>query len=131
MKTARPVARRKPGNPPCIREMNNVITEVITTKNEREANYVHHGWSLAALSDLSPCTLSRIGCHNQPNPDQIRVTKRTIVQRLTFLLSLKELEANPEFEAEVSTAMERPTTFGKFQALYQALHAWLVNKFPA
>lgn len=125
-RSMRPVAKRACGSEgsPFIREMNNVVTETITTKTEREANYVHQGWTLSACSPLSPWIPARIAGTNRPNPDGAWITKRTIVQRLSLNMQLEELVAVPEFEADIEAALRRPTTFEQLQALYRALHIW-------
>ncbi|KAB5592846.1 hypothetical protein CTheo_3706 [Ceratobasidium theobromae] len=121
----RPVAKLVgPGKSPLVQDMNNTLTEVIATKNERESNYVHQGWSLAAASTISPWTSARIANNNQPNPDGEWVTRRTIVQRLSLCVSLQELEPDPAFEAEIEAALEKENTFEQFQAVYCALHNW-------
>jgi hypothetical protein len=122
----RPVAQRRLGGPPCVREKSDIITELITTEHEREANYVHQGWSVNAASTISPLTSCRITNKNQPNRGSVWVTKRTVAQRLTFRILLEELTPVSEFEADIVTALEKPTTFETFQAIYRALHAWLV-----
>lgn len=123
----RPVAKLVgPGKSPLVQDMNNTLIEVIATKNERESNYVHQGWSLAAASTISPWTSARIANNNQPNPDGEWVTRRTIVQRLSLRVSLQELEPDPAFEAEIEAALEKENTFEQFQAVYCALHNWSV-----
>lgn len=122
----RPVAKRSSGNLPCVREMNDIITELITTKNEREANYVHQGWSLPTASLSFPWTASRISRYNQSNRDEVWITKRTIMRRLTFRILLEDLVPDPGFEADIKVALEKPTTYDRFQGVYRALHNWLV-----
>ncbi|CAE7186682.1 unnamed protein product [Rhizoctonia solani] len=47
---ARQVAKFAGDRNPVVREINELSTESITTKTERETNYIHHGWSIAAAS---------------------------------------------------------------------------------
>jgi hypothetical protein len=110
-----------------MRETNDIVTEVITTTSEREANYVHQGWSLSATSVIPPWTSSRIASHNQSDRDGVWVTKRTIVQALTLNVSLEELAAVSDFEDEIRAGLAKPTTFEKLQAIYQAIHVWSVS----
>jgi hypothetical protein len=125
-KSMRPVARRKPGFP-CVQETNNVLVEVTITANQRDANYVHHGWSHAVASAIPPWTLSRMTSDNLGTFNPVAeewVTKQSTLQRLSFDLLVEELEPIPDFEAEVQSALAKPTKFEKFQALYRVLHRW-------
>jgi hypothetical protein len=106
--------------------MNEIDTEVIKTKNERETTYAHKGWSPSAISTTSPWTLSRIANNNrsQTTSDVSSITKRVIVQRLRVDLPLEDLIPVPEFEADILAALEKPTKFEKFHALYQVFEHW-------
>jgi hypothetical protein len=125
-RSARPVAKRKPGGPPCTREMNKFITEVITTNNRLEVNYVHQGWSLATISTLPPWILARMTNNNLRSlgGEGEWITKQFILQRLAFDLFVEELEPVPEFEVDMQNALAKPTKFEKFQALYRVLQIW-------
>lgn len=125
-RSLRPVARHtcRSGGLPFIREMNDIVTETIATKCEREANYVHQGWSLAAASVISPWTSSRIAGNNRPNPDGGWITKRTFVQRISLNVQLEELAPVQGFVADVETALQKSTMFEQLQALYYTLHVW-------
>jgi hypothetical protein len=122
----RPVARRKPGGSPCVREMNDIITESITTKTERQANYVQQGWSLSAIATTTPWTTSRMTNNNARPIDQEseRITKRFTLRRLAFNLRIEDLEPIPEFETDVKKALAKPNNFERFHALYRVLHIW-------
>ncbi|KAG8733071.1 hypothetical protein FRC11_008906 [Ceratobasidium sp. 423] len=58
--TTRRVARYVGDDLPFVQEMSDFLTETVTTKTERETNYVHHGWSIDAASTISPWISSRI-----------------------------------------------------------------------
>lgn len=122
------VARHRLGELPCVREVNDIISEVITSKNEREASLVHQGWSLNAASTTTPWIASRIARHNQRNQDGVWVTKRTIVQRLAFSIPLEELLPEQGFTSDIESALEKPTVYEKFQAVYRAFDIWLVAR---
>ncbi|CAE6532005.1 unnamed protein product [Rhizoctonia solani] len=94
--TTRRVARYVGDELPFVQEMNDFLTETVTTKTERETNYVHHGWSIDAASTISPWISSRIAARNRRNADG----------------------------AEIEAALEKPTVFTKFEAIYRALHKW-------
>jgi hypothetical protein len=127
-KSLRPVAMRtKSRGDPFVQEMDDSITEMVTTKNEREANYVHQGWSLSAASTIPLWASSRIANKSQPNPNGVWITKRSVLQRLTFRVLLDELAPMPQFEADMKAALEKPTTSEKFQAVHKTLHIWLVS----
>lgn len=118
------MATIKPGRQLNLREMNEIDTEVITTKDERQTNYVHQGWSLSALSAASSWTLSRIARNNQENRTAASLTKRVIIQRLQIEFSLDDISPVPGFEEEVRTALGKDGRPEKFHALYQALERW-------
>ncbi|CAE6516488.1 unnamed protein product [Rhizoctonia solani] len=122
--TTRPVAKFVGIKPPFVQEVHDILTEAVTARTEREANYVHHGWSIGAIATLSPWTMSRIAANNQPNPKGAWVTRRTLVPRLSLRLSVNELAPVPEFEDAVKEALKEPTIFGQFRAVYRVLHEW-------
>jgi hypothetical protein len=109
-----------------VQEVDDNVTEMITTSNEREANYVHQGWSLSAASTIPPWASSRITQSDQHNSQGVWITKRILIQRLTFNVSRKELAPVPEFEADIRAALEKPTTAEMFQAVHNTLQDWLV-----
>ncbi|KAG8697927.1 hypothetical protein FRC08_006236 [Ceratobasidium sp. 394] len=47
-------------SPDWVQEENNIDTEIIHTDCERNSSYVHQGWSLSAISKISPWTSSRM-----------------------------------------------------------------------
>lgn len=124
-RSIRPVAKHMPRfkGPLCLRETNDVTTEIITSTSERESNYVHHGWSSTTIYP-TPWTSSRIANTNQPNRDGIWTTKRTIAHKLELTISIEELQPVQEFEDEVRAALSLSTTFEKFQAVYRLLQVW-------
>ncbi|CAE7186673.1 unnamed protein product [Rhizoctonia solani] len=95
---ARQVAKFARDRKPVVREINELSTESITTKTERETNYIHHGWSIAAASTTNSWISSRIASNNQPNAEG------------TW--------------SEIEAALKKPTIFQRFEAVYQALHDW-------
>jgi hypothetical protein len=109
--------------------MNDIITESITTKTERQANYVQQGWSLSAIATTTPWTTSRMTGINLRSVDQEgeRITKRFMFQRLSFHLRANELEPVPEFEADVRTALAKSSSFEQFHELYRILQLWQVD----
>ncbi|CAE6532012.1 unnamed protein product [Rhizoctonia solani] len=109
---------------PLVQEINDFLTETITTKTERKTNYVHHGWSIDAASTTSPWISSRIAARNQRNADGTWLTRRTLVQRFRVRVSLDDLAPVAEFEAEIEAALNKPTIFQQFEAVYRALHKW-------
>ncbi|CAE6495894.1 unnamed protein product [Rhizoctonia solani] len=112
------------GAVPFIQEMNDVLTEVITTHNQRAANYVHHGWSVGAVETVSPWTSSRIDATNRHNPGGTWITRRTLSVRLRVQVVLQDLTPAPEFVAAIEEALRLPTRFEKFQAVYHTLGRW-------
>ncbi|KDN41378.1 hypothetical protein RSAG8_07493, partial [Rhizoctonia solani AG-8 WAC10335] len=125
--TIRPVAKFVETKPPFVQEVHDILTEAVTAKTEREANYVHHGWSIGAIATLSPWTSSRIAANNQPDPIGAWVTRRTLVPRLSLRLSVNELAPVPEFEDAVKEALKKPTIFEQFRSVYSILHGWWVG----
>ncbi|KAG8747361.1 hypothetical protein FRC11_012413 [Ceratobasidium sp. 423] len=120
----RRVASYIDGAAPMIEETNNILTETITAHNKRESNYVHQGWSNGAVATVSPWTSSRIDATNLPNPEGDWVTRRALVTRLRVQVLLEDLVPVPEFVAAIEEALDRPTRFEKFQAVYRALNRW-------
>ncbi|KAJ1305820.1 hypothetical protein OPQ81_010547 [Rhizoctonia solani] len=120
----RRVALHINGTSPLIEETKNIFTEVITTHNQRESGYVHHGWSVGAATTVSPWTASRIHATNRNSRDGAWVTRRTLAQRIRVKVLLEDLAPIPEFEAAIEEALGRPTRFEKFQAVYRALDHW-------
>ncbi|CAE6457038.1 hypothetical protein ACGC1H_003201 [Rhizoctonia solani] len=109
---------------PFVKEISEFFNETITTKTERETNYIHHGWSNIAASTTNPWILSRIAANNQPNAEETWLTKRTLVQRFRVRVSPKDLAPVPEFKAEIEAALKKSTVFHRFEAVYQALDGW-------
>ncbi|KAL5631982.1 hypothetical protein ACGC1H_000118 [Rhizoctonia solani] len=122
--TTRPVAKFVGIKPPFVQEVHDILTETVAARTEREANYVHHGWSIGAIATLSPWTMSRIAANNQPDPKGAWITRRTLVPRLSLRLSVNELAPVPEFEDAIKEALKKPTIFGQFRAVYSVLHEW-------
>ncbi|KAB5589644.1 Jacalin-like lectin domain containing protein [Ceratobasidium theobromae] len=121
----RPVAMpKRSASGPFIQEADETVTEIITTTNERETNYIQQGWSLSTASMIPAWASSRIANKNQPNRNGVWITKRTVLQRLTFSVLFEELMPVPEFEAEIKAALEKPTAAEKFQAVHKALYNW-------
>ncbi|CAE6492404.1 unnamed protein product [Rhizoctonia solani] len=123
-KLTRRVAKYVGDEPPFVEEINNFVTESITTRTERETNYVHSGWSLDATSAVTPWISSRIAAKNRPNEEGTWITRRTLVQRFRVRVSPEDLAPVPEFEAEIEAALEKSTIFQRFEAIYRALHKW-------
>ncbi|CEL61513.1 hypothetical protein RSOLAG1IB_10086 [Rhizoctonia solani AG-1 IB] len=122
--TARQVASYMEGGAPVIQETNSTLTEFITTHNLRAANYVHHGWSVGAIETISPWTLSRIDATNRHNEKGEWITRRTLAQRLRVQVLLEDLSPAPEFEAAIKDALQRPSSYEKFRAVYDAMNRW-------
>ncbi|EUC55859.1 hypothetical protein RSOL_141900, partial [Rhizoctonia solani AG-3 Rhs1AP] len=120
----RQVAEYAGDEPPLVQEINDFVTESIATKTEREANYIHSGWSIDATSAISPWTSSRIAANNQPNAEGAWITRRTLVQRFRLRISPGDLVAIPEFKTEIEVALDKPTVFQQFEAVYRARHKW-------
>ncbi|CAE6447924.1 unnamed protein product [Rhizoctonia solani] len=121
---SRRVAKFVGNEPPFIQEMNEYLTETISTQTERETNYIHHGWSVNAASTTSPWISSHIATKNQRNADGLWLTRRTLVQRFRLILSPEDLVAVPDFEAGIEAALQKPSVFQQFEATYRALHQW-------
>ncbi|CAE6469712.1 unnamed protein product [Rhizoctonia solani] len=111
-------------NPPHTQEISDFLTETITTKTERETNYIHYGWSVSAASITNPWISSRIAANNQHNAEGTWLTRRTQVQRFRVRVSAKDLAPDPEFKSDIEAALRQPTTFERFEAVYQVLHKW-------
>ncbi|KAJ1305809.1 hypothetical protein OPQ81_010538 [Rhizoctonia solani] len=118
------VASHIDGVTPSVRAMNKVISETITTYSQREANYVHHGWSVGAVAVVSPWTISRVDATNRQNAGGTWVTRRTLAQRLGVRVLLEDLTPVPEFKKAIEEALARPTIFEKLRAVYCALDRW-------
>ncbi|CAE6482257.1 unnamed protein product [Rhizoctonia solani] len=112
------------GATPFVEETNEILSEVVTTYSKRESNYVHHGWSVGAITTISPWTLSRIHATNQKNVEGVWVTKKNLVVRCRVQVLLQDLAPVPEFVAAIEEALGRSTRFEKFQAVYHALSRW-------
>ncbi|CAE6398478.1 unnamed protein product [Rhizoctonia solani] len=123
-RSSRQVAQRTSGPPLCIQETNNIDSEVVTTDNSRDGNYVHKGWSLSALSDKSPWTISRITRNNQVNSISRSITKCVIVQKIRVDLSIDDITPVPALEEMFSMALGKPTLYEKSQAVYQLFEHW-------
>lgn len=115
--------------PTLIQETNNIMTEVISTRIDRDTNFVHLGWSLSATSTGSPWISSRIASNNQVLQTSDWVTKRTIVQRIAIDIDPQDLEPTPEFETDVRIALGKSNRFECFQALDQVFRLWWANFF--
>ncbi|CAE6484447.1 unnamed protein product [Rhizoctonia solani] len=120
----RQVARHTTGLSHRIQETNNIDSEVITTDSVRDTNYVHKGWSLSALSGVSPWTISRIARNNQAIPTSRSITKYVVVQKLRVDLSTDDIAPVPELEEEFRVALGQPTLFEKSQAVYRVFEHW-------
>ncbi|QRW16793.1 J domain-containing protein [Rhizoctonia solani] len=86
-----------------IQEINNIESEVTTTENDRDTNYVHKGWLISALQDKSPWTLSRM---------------------LRIELLVQDLSPIAELEDAFSKALNLPTQFEKANATYRVFENW-------
>ncbi|CAE6509085.1 unnamed protein product, partial [Rhizoctonia solani] len=121
----RQVARHASTRPLLIQETNNIDSEVITTENSRDTNYAHKGWSLAAMSDNSSWTLSRIARNNRQVDSSTRsITKYIMIQKLRVDLSPEDLSPVPELEKDFREALSRPTRFDRSNAVYRILERW-------
>ncbi|CAE6452773.1 unnamed protein product [Rhizoctonia solani] len=118
------VAQRTSTRPLRIREPNSIITEFVTTEDTRDTNYVHKGWSLAALSDKSPWTISRITRNNQVNNSSQSITKYVILQKLRVDLSTNDISPVPALEEAFKAALGQPTLYEKSRAVYQVFEHW-------
>ncbi|KAG8739358.1 hypothetical protein FRC10_005748 [Ceratobasidium sp. 414] len=103
--------------PTWISEKSDIITEVIPTGSERDANFVHGGWSQIAVGVIPNWTMSRIAKNNQAIWSGQWTTKRTTFQRLALDIPLTDLVPVLEFEKAVQDALNEQTTLGKYQAL--------------
>ncbi|KDN36063.1 hypothetical protein RSAG8_11085, partial [Rhizoctonia solani AG-8 WAC10335] len=124
--SAHKVASYVDGAAPFIEDSDtsNLLTDIIISKNERELNYSHRGWSLCATRTISPWTSSRIAANNQPNPVGSWYTRITKTKRIRVEVLLEDLVPAPEFEAAIEEALGHATTFKKFQAVYHVLRRW-------
>ncbi|CAE6537009.1 unnamed protein product [Rhizoctonia solani] len=122
--SARQVALYVDGATAFVQDTNELSTETIVTSTKRETNYVHRGWSMGAIATVSPWTLSRIAARNHPNAEGTWYTKLTKAKRLKVEVMLEDLVPVPEFKAAIENALEQPTTYEKFQAIYCALDRW-------
>ncbi|KAG9122278.1 hypothetical protein FRC07_001427 [Ceratobasidium sp. 392] len=104
-------------SPTWVKERDDILSKKIFTHTSRELNYVHHGWSPAAVATFTPWTASRINWHQQVNESGYWVTKRTLVQRLTLNIPPEDITSVPEFDADVWAALGRPTASEKLKAL--------------
>ncbi|ELU42965.1 Jacalin domain-containing protein [Rhizoctonia solani AG-1 IA] len=98
---------------PHVRETNNIDSDVVSTENRRETNYVHKGWSLSALStsDKSPWAVSRIARNNQANSWIRSSTKYVLIQKLRVDLSAEDLSPTVELSKAFEEALKRPSLF--------------------
>lgn len=101
-----------------------MITEIVPTKTDRDANFAHQGWSASAMSTTTPWIALRIAKSNQAPGEYFWVTKRTTVQRLTVTPAFQDLVPAPEFEEDVLAALGKPSRPEKFQALDQVFQLW-------
>ncbi|KAL5638765.1 hypothetical protein ACGC1H_003202 [Rhizoctonia solani] len=124
--SAHKVASYVDGASPSIEDSDtsNLSTDISVSKNERELNYSHRGWSLGAIREISPWTSSRIAANNQPNQTGTWYTRTTKTKRVRVEALLEDLTPAPEFEAAIEEALGLPTVFEKFQAVYHALNRW-------
>ncbi|KAF8748490.1 Endonuclease Exonuclease Phosphatase [Rhizoctonia solani] len=111
---------------PHVRETNNIDSDVVSTENRRETNYVHKGWSLSALStsDKSPWAVSRIARNNQANSWIRSSTKYVLIQKLRVDLSAEDLSPTVELSKAFEEALERPSLFERSEAVYQIFEQW-------
>ncbi|CAE6439774.1 unnamed protein product [Rhizoctonia solani] len=105
-------------------DTSDLSTNIFISKSQRELNYSHRGWSLGAIRTISPWTSSRIAANNQPNQAGTWYTRIIKSKRVRVEVLLEDLTAAPEFEAAIQEALELPTVFEKFQAVYHALNRW-------
>ncbi|CAE6479594.1 unnamed protein product [Rhizoctonia solani] len=111
---------------PHVRETNNIDSDVVSTENRRETNYVHKGWSLSALStsDKSPWAVSRIARNNQANSWIQSSTKYVLIQKLRVDLSAEDLSPTVELSKAFEEALKRPSLFERSEAVYQIFEQW-------
>ncbi|KAF8593863.1 hypothetical protein BDV93DRAFT_529641 [Ceratobasidium sp. AG-I] len=107
-------------------EKNSILTEMISTENDRSTRFVHQGWSKFAISTVTPWILSRITNNNHlaPIKDESHVTKRVIHQRLSVHVTMDALSPVPEFHASIGDALSKPTKFAKFEAIQECFAFW-------
>ncbi|KAF8602191.1 hypothetical protein BDV93DRAFT_217373 [Ceratobasidium sp. AG-I] len=107
-----------------IHEHKNLVTKVLLTNTDRDANFAHQGWSTSAMSVTTPWIASRIAKHNRAPKEDSWITRRMVVQRVSVNLTLRDLQPNPEFEGDVVAALGKPSRFEKFQALDEVFRTW-------
>ncbi|KAF8593864.1 hypothetical protein BDV93DRAFT_529642, partial [Ceratobasidium sp. AG-I] len=123
------IAKRK-GTAPyplcTYRETNGMVTEIIPTENDRSSNYVHQGWSKSATSTVTPWIASRIANSNRFERlnDELYITKRITLRRVSVNITLEALSPVPEFEISVADALTKSTKLLKFQALNEIFQFW-------
>ncbi|CAE7157632.1 unnamed protein product [Rhizoctonia solani] len=108
------------GKNPSIEE-ENLSTEIIATTSLRQANCAHHGWSIDAITTVCPWAASRVAARNQHNPEGTWYTRLIKTKGLKIEVFLEDLTPVPLFEAAVEEALNQPTLFDKFQAIYRVL----------
>ncbi|KAF8596225.1 hypothetical protein BDV93DRAFT_572900 [Ceratobasidium sp. AG-I] len=123
------IGKRKGSSPYLLctyREANAIATEIIPTKNDRGSNYVHQGWSKSAMSTVTLWIESRIANSNhfEGLNDELYITKRITLHRLSVHITLEALSPVPEFEIGVTDALTRSTKLQKFQALNEIFQFW-------
>ncbi|KAF8750855.1 hypothetical protein RHS01_09113 [Rhizoctonia solani] len=122
--SARQVATYANGAMPFIQEVNSVHTELIATHDQRTANYVHHGWSIDAVETVSPWILSRIDAKNRLSEKGKWMTRRTLARRLRVQVMVEDLSPVPEFARAIIEALEKPSLYKRFRAVYLAMSRW-------
>ncbi|KAG9078841.1 hypothetical protein FS749_009098 [Ceratobasidium sp. UAMH 11750] len=111
-------------SPAWMQEENSIDTDIIHTDCERDSNYVHQGWSLSAISKVSPWTLSRMHQNGRLKREGSWTTQRKAILRLSVNIPATDLQPSPGFEADVRAALAQATKAEKCQALYKALNHW-------
>lgn len=101
-----------------------MITEIVPTKTDRNANYAHQGWSTSSISTTTPWIASRIATRNESPGENLWMTKRTVIQRLAINVALQDLVPASELEEDVLAALGKPSNPEKFQALDQVFQLW-------
>ncbi|KAG8713592.1 hypothetical protein FRC08_013058 [Ceratobasidium sp. 394] len=128
--STRPVAKCKIEGqhhfPAWISERSDVITEVIQTDNNRDANFIHDGWSQIAADTVPTWTASRIAKNNRATLSGQWTTRRMTFQRLALDIPLPDLVPVSEFEQAVQDALNEQTMPGKHQALDRVFQFWSV-----
>ncbi|KAG9101284.1 Zymogen granule membrane protein 16 [Ceratobasidium sp. UAMH 11750] len=107
-----------------VKQEDSFSTEVIRTNSDRNSNYVHAGWSLSAVSTLSPWMESRISNRNQASSEGSWLTKRMVLKRRMISIPSEELRPSPEFEADIRGALSKHSNAERFQGVYKALNRW-------